>query len=85
MGKASRRKRKTRDFAETPIRVINEETRELIEEFYDPKVARFFNDKMASGEFKTKEDATAWVMKALERMTEERKKTAPHDGDTQHA
>jgi hypothetical protein len=85
MGKASRRKKRDRDFAETPIRVISQETGEVIEEFYAPKVARFFNDKMKSGEFKTKEDATAWVVKALEHMTEERKKTAPHDGDTQHA
>lgn len=85
MGKASRRKRRERDFAETPIRVIHQETGEVIEEFYNPTVARYFNDQIAAGKFKTKEEITEFISAGLEKLIAERKKSAPHDGDTQHA
>lgn len=85
MGKANRRKKRDRDFAETPIRVINEDTGEVIEEFYDPKVVKYLSDQIAAGKFKTKEDVTAWINKGLDYLIAEKQKKAPHDGDTQHA
>jgi len=84
MGKASRRKKRDRTFAETPIRVISQETGEVLEEFYDPKVAKYFNDEIASGRLKTKEEVTEWVNKGLEKLIAEKRKNAPQDGETQH-
>lgn len=84
MGKSSRRKKRDRSFAETPIRIVHEETGEVVEEFYDPKVAQFFSDEIAKGRFKTKEEITAFVNEGLEKLIAQRQKNAPHDGDTQH-
>jgi hypothetical protein len=77
MGKRSRRRERSKVF-ETPIRLINEDTGELIEEFVNPKVARFFNEKIKAGA--TKDELTELVSKMVTDCLEEKRKNAPIDG-----
>jgi hypothetical protein len=78
MGKRNRRKQRNNIIFGYPIRVLNEETGELIEEFVDPQVAKYFNDKIKAGA--TKEEITEEVTKWVANSLAERAKNAPVDG-----